>query len=217
MMNIFRQLFGRIKLKLRGKNRVVGWSMTPDQARAFFIRQQKTVLTLFGFSSGYEDEAGMLQRVREILAKYSPGTTLVNIGATRGGIGAAYPLAKSLGFQTTGIVSSQALDYLDKISKSVDDVCFIADDQWGGKLPDSEELSATSAAMVACSDILVALGGNDICLDELQAGRELGKPIYFYPAEVDHAWAVRRAEYLGQPKPDSFWGKAHEVFAKKEK
>jgi len=158
--------------------------MTPDQARAFFARQRKTALTFLGYSAGYEDETAMLQKVREILSEYSPETTLVNIGATRGGIGAAYPLAKSLGFTTTGIVSTQALDYPEEISKMVDYVCFIADEQWGGKLPDSDQLSPTSEAMITCSDILVGIGGNDVGRDELLAGKEQGKPVYFYPAEI---------------------------------
>jgi len=213
-MKIVRQLINRIKLRLRGKNRIVGWNMTPDQARAFFSRQKKAVLTFLGYSSAYEDEATMLQRVREVLSEYSPANTLVNIGATKSGIGAAYPLAKSLGFRTTGIVSSQALDYPDEISEAVDYVCFITDKQWGGKLPDSDQLSPTSEAMISCSDVLVGIGGNDIGRDELLAGKEQGKLVHFYSAEVDHVWAIRRAKKTGSPPPDSFWGTAHDVFGK---
>jgi len=191
--------------------------MTPDEARAFFDEQGKTVLTLFGYSSFYEDEVAMLQIVKEFLSGYSKETTIVNIGATRGGLGAAYPLAKSMGFTTTGIVSTEALDYPGEISESVDYVCFIADEQWGGKLPGSDELSPTSKAMVACSNILVGLGGNEISRDEMLAGKVQGKPVFFYPAEVNHEWAIRRAKKKGLPKPDSFRGAAHEVFRKKEK
>lgn len=215
-MKILRRLIGQIKFRLRGKNHIAGWNMKPDQACAFFARQRKTVLTLFGYSAGYEDEAAVLQTVQKILSEHSPKMTLVNIGATRGGIGAAYPLAKSLGFTTTGIVSSQALDYLDEISEAVDYVCFITDEQWGGRLPNSNELSSTSKAMIDCSDILIGIGGNEICRDELQAGKEQGKPVHFYPADVNHAWAIRRAERMGLPKPDYFRGAAHEVFGKRE-
>ena len=216
-MKRLRRLLGRIKLHLRGKNHIVGWKMIPDELQAFFIEQRKTVLTFFGFSgTGYENEAEMLQLVQEIISGHSPETTIVNIGGTRSGIGAAYPLAKSLGFNTTGIVSSESIDYPDEISEAVDYVCFVADQQWGGKLPDSDELSPTSEAMVSCSDILIGIGGNDISRDEMLAGKELGKPVHFYPAEVNHEWAIRHAEYLGQPKPDSFWGTAHEAFRDKE-
>lgn len=208
-MKRLRRLIGQIKFRLHWKNRVVGWDMNPDEARAFFAHQGKTVLTLFGFSAGYEDETAMLQTVREILFGYSPETTILNIGATRGGIGAAYPLAKSLGFITTGIVSTQVLDYLEEVSDAVDHICIISDGQWGGRLPDSDELSPTSKAMIDCSDILIGIGGGEICRDELLAGKYLGKPVYFFPAEVDHAWAIRRAERGGLPHPDSFWGAAH--------
>ena len=214
-MNSLRQFIGRIRLQLRGKNQIVGWRMTPAEARAFFSVQRKTVLTLLGFSVKYESEDAMLQTVQEILLGYSPETTLVNIGATEGGIGAAYPLAKSLRFTTTGIVSTMALEEGAPISEAVDFICFIADDQWGGKLPGSNELSHTSKAMVACSDILIGIGGGEISRDELVAAQEKGKPVYFYPAEVNHAWAIERAEKMGLPNPDSFWGEAHEIFGKR--
>lgn len=190
--------------------------MTPDQVRAFFARQEKTVLTFFGYSTAYEDETAMLIKTGEVLIEHSPETTLVNIGATMSGIGAAYRLAKSQGFTTTGIVSSQSIEYPDDISESVDYVCFVSDEQWGGKLPSSDQLSPTSEAMVSCSDILIGIGGNDISRDEMLAGKERGKPVHFYPAEINHAWALRRTEHLGLPKPDSFWGTAHEVFWEKE-
>jgi hypothetical protein len=211
-MSSLRQFVHRTRLRLRGKNQVVGWEMTPAEARAFFSIQHKTVLTLLGFSASYESEEAMLQTVREILLGYSPDTTLVNIGGTESGIGAAYPLAKSLRFATTGIVSTKALEEGAPISEDVDYVCFIVDEQWGGKLPNSNELSPTSKAMVDCSDLMVGIGGGEISRDEMAAAREQGKPVYFYPAEVNHAWAIRRAEQAGLPYPKSFWGEAHELF-----
>lgn len=191
--------------------------MTPGEVQAFFKEQGKTVLTFTGFSgTGYENETEMLQIVRDILFRHSPETTIVNIGATRAGIGAAYPLAISLGFTTTGIVSSQAIDYPEKISEAVDYICFVADQQWGGKLSQSYELSPTSEAMVTCSDVLIGIGGNDVSRDELLAGKEQGKTVHFHPAEADHVTTIRRADKMGLPFPDSFWGAAHEVFAEKE-
>ncbi len=143
-----------------------------------------------------------------------PKSTLVNIGGTEVGIGAAYPVAKSLHFTTTGIVSTKALEDGAEISAAVDHLCFIVDEQWGGKLPDSDELSPTSKAIVACSDVMIGIGGGEISRDEMAAGKELGKPVYFYPAEISHAEAIKRAEHAGLPQPKSFWGEAHEVFGK---
>lgn len=213
-MSTLRQFIGRIRLQLQGNNQVVGWNMTPNEAIVFFKRQGKTVLTFFGYSAIYQDEAGLLKIAREVLSQHAPQSTLVNIGATRGGVGAVYPLARSMGFRTTGIVSTQALDYPGEISPAVDQVCFIEDTQWGGKLPDSEELSPTSKAMVACSDLLVSIGGNDIARDELLAGRAMGKPVQFFPADINHEWLTRRAKNSGLPPPESFSGSVHEVFGK---
>lgn len=213
-MSKVREFISRIRLQLRGNNQVVGWKMTPAAARGFFATQGKTVLTLLGFSGNYESEEALLQTVREILLDYSPEATLVNIGGTEGGIGAAYPVAKSLHFTTTGIVSTRALGEGVPISAAVDYVCFIADEGWGGKLPESDELSPTSRAIVACSDVMIGIGGGEITRDELLAGQAQGKPVHFYPAELSHAEAVARAKKTGLPSPESFWGEAHEVFGR---
>jgi len=213
-MGALQQFTGRLKLRLRGKNHVVGWNMTPEEAISFMRKQGKIILTFFGYSVSYNDQEAMLKIVRNVLAQYSPERTLVNIGATKGGLGAAYQLIKSLGFVTTGIVSTESLNYPDEISEAVDHICFIKDKQWGGKLPNSETLSPTSEAMVKCSDILVAIGGNDVSRDELMEGRKQGKPIQYFPAEMDHNAAIRRAKRLGLPAPKSFMGSVHEVFGK---
>jgi len=190
--------------------------MSPDEARTFFTGMGKTTLTFFGYSTKYEDDQSMLKIARSVLAEYFPETTLVNIGGTQSGIGAIYPLAKSIRFTTTAIVSTLALEYPQAISRDVDHICFISDSQWGGNLPNSNKLSPTSQAMVSCSDILVGIGGGAISRDELTAGRDLGKPIHFYPAEINHEWLIRRAKQLGLPPPDSFWGDAHKTFGKKD-
>jgi len=187
--------------------------MTPEEAVSFIRRRGKTVLTFFGYSGmGYEDEEGMLQIVQNILSQYLPPKTLINIGATEVGVGKAYVLAKSLGFETSGIVSTEALKYPDDISAAVDHVCFIKDSQYGGKLPNSDELSPTSRAMVDCSDILVAIGGNDISRDELLEGKTLGKPVQYFSADMNHERMIRRAKRMGESIPESFSGSCNEVF-----
>jgi hypothetical protein len=210
----FQQIIGRIKLQLRGKNHIVGWSMTPEQAAAYIKSLGKTLLTFYGFSGlGYEDEQEMLSIAREVLSKYSPKTTLVNIGASSTGIGAIYPLAKSMGYETAGIISTEALEYLEEISDDVDHICFIQDNQWGGRLPNSDELSPTSRAMVECSDILVGIGGGAISLDEMLAGHAQGKELLYFPADMNHERAKRQAERKGLPPPESFKGPAHDTLS----
>lgn len=212
----FQQQLGRIRIQLRGKNKVIGWEMTPREAQIFFKSMKKTVVTYFGYSSIYENEEEMLTIVKKTLAEYSPETTLINFGVTTSGLGALYPIAKEMGFTTTGIVTTLALEYPDEISKYVDHICFIKDTQWGGKLPHSKELCPTSQAMIACSDILIGIGGNEVVRDELLFGKELGKPIQFYPADINHEWWSLRQRQRGLLPPASFKGAAHEVFGKKD-
>ncbi len=214
-MNAFQQIIGHIRLHLRGKNHIVGWGMTPEEAISFIKGRGKIMLTFYGYSGmGYEDEEGMLQTARHVLNQYRPEKTLVIIGATSVGLGTVYRVAKANGFETAGIATNEALAHPGDISDACDHICFIKDSQYGGKLPDSDELSPTSKAMVACSDILVAIGGNDIARDELLEGKAQGKPIQYFPAEMDHNAAIRRAEYLGVPMPESFMGSVHDVFGK---
>lgn len=208
---------GRIRLEERAKNKIIGWEMTPDEALAFFKSQGKTVLSFFGYSGNqYEDVGRMLDVADRVMFQHSPEHTLINIGATETGIGAIYRMAKSKGFITTGIVSEMALEYPDDISEAVDFICFIKDAQWGGKMKDSNELSPTSQAMVLCSDILIGIGGGEVSRDEMMVGKEMGKSVRFYPAEANHEVTIRRATKLGQPKPESFWGAAHDVFNDQE-
>jgi predicted Rossmann-fold nucleotide-binding protein len=214
-MSKFRQLIGHVMLQLRLGKRVVGWSMTPDETISYFKGRGKMILTFYGYSGmGYEDEHGMLQTARQVLNQYHPEKTIVMIGATSVGVGAVYRVAKANGFETAGIVTSEALEYPNGISNAVDHICFINDTQYGGKLSNSDELSPTSKAMVACSDILVAIGGGDISRDELLEGKKQGKPIQFFPADMNHEHMIRYAKRLGQPEPESFMGSVHEVFGK---
>jgi len=214
-MSTLRQLIGQFRLQLRGKNHIVGWNMTAEEVIAFFLRQRKTVITFYGYSGmGYEDEKGMLETSRKVLSRYAAETTLVNIGATSSGIGAVYPLAKSMGFTTTGIVTSMALDYPENISEAVDHICFVRDNQWGGNLPNTDILSPTSRAMVECSDILVGIGGGGISEAEMLVGKAQGKPVYFYPADMNHTRAIQRAKKMGLPPPESFDSGHPDLFKK---
>ncbi len=214
-MNNIRQFIGRLKLQLRKKNHFVGWSMKPEEATAFIKSLGKTALTFYGYAGmGYEDESELLGIARDVLSNYHPKDTLIIIGATEVGVGAIYPLAKSMGFETVGIVTTQVLEDPYVISNCVDHVCFIQDSQYGGTLPHSTELSPTSKAMVACSDILIAIGGNDISRDELLEGKRQGKQVCYFPAEMNHERSLRRAQHLNLPPPKSFWGSVHEVFGK---
>lgn len=191
----------------------------PDSEVAkFFAGQNKTVVTFVGYSgAGYEDEASMLASAREVLSDHDPGATIVNIGATEDGIGAVYELAKSRGFETTGIVSTQAKEYGATISASVDHVFFVEDESWGGLIAGTDQLSPTSEAMVGFSDVVVAIGGGEVARDELLAAKARGKATRFFAADMNHAIAREKAHRKEQPEPTDFRGAAGAVFGGLEK
>lgn len=214
-MSAFKDWYKKFKIQRRVKGRIVGWKMQPHEAVTYIKGHGKTVLTFFGYSGrGYENEMEMLAVARGVLAQHNPKTTLVNIGGTSDGIGAVYPLAKKLGFETTGIVSERALRYPETLSSAVDHLCIIQDDLYGGTLPGTMVLSPTSRAMVACSDLLVGIGGGEISRAELLAGRAQGKPVEYFPAEMNHESAIELAKKRGQPVPESFASVADKDFLK---
>ncbi len=212
-MSTLRKIVQRLGLRLGSNAAIIGYKMTVEEVVAFYEELERTVVTLVGYSGmEYQDVDRLLQNAKRRLAGFDPAETLINIGATQVGIGTIYRLAKSMGFMTGGIVSDTALGYSGQFSKSVDFICFVADSAWGGFLPGGKELSPTSQAMVQVSDRMIAFGGGEISRDELLGAQAMGIPIEFYPAEVNHARAIRRARARGLPPPTSFWGEAHEVF-----
>jgi hypothetical protein len=181
----------------------------PREVRAFFAHQHRRVLTFLGYSgAGYEDVPGMLAAAARVLDDFDPKRTLVTIGATADGIGAVYATAKTKGFRTAGIVSTQAKAHDVALSPCVDVVFYVKDDTWGGFLPKTRTLSPTSKAMVESSDVIVAIGGGEVARDELEAAKGAGKRVRFIAADMSHAKAIEKARKKGQPPPMDFRGEA---------
>ena len=186
-----------------------------SEAKRFFDQRGKTVITFVGYSgAGYENVARMLDEARNVLKVYSPKKAIVNIGATSPGIGAVYALAKDMGFETTGIVSTQATEHKVEISPHVDRVFYVADDSWGGFKENTQILTPTSATLVQCSDIVVGIGGGPVARDEMIAARREGKTIKFIPADMHHETAINKARMKGLSIPTDFRGAAFSVFGK---
>jgi predicted Rossmann-fold nucleotide-binding protein len=183
------------------------------QIGRFFAAQGRHVLSFLGYSdSGYEDPAAMLAQAARVLDEFDASDTLVNIGATPGGIGAVYELARRRGFTTTGIVSTQARETSVPLSPYVQTVFFVADTIWGGLLPGSSRLSPTSQAIVDNSDVIVAIGGGAVARDELDAALRAGKTARFIAAEMNHQAALAAAARRGLPPPGEFRGATGERF-----
>lgn len=186
---------------------------TSAQIGAWLRGRDLKVLSFVGYSgAGYQDPDAMRAAAEQVLARHDPSRTVVNIGATEAGIGAVYALARQRGFGTIGIVSTLAREAGEPLSPCVDRVFFVRDAQWGGRLPGSTQLSPTSAAIVAHSAEIVAIGGGDIARDELRGARAAGVPLTFYAADMNHALARDKARSKGQPAPTDFGGTARDAF-----
>ena len=180
-----------------------------EDIESFFESQDKYVVTFIGYSGAeYEDKTAMLKEAENILDEFDSATTIVNIGATPEGIGAVYEVAKSKGFLTTGIVSTQAKAYNAELSPCVDYVFYVEDTTWGGFIEGGDQLSPTSVAMVENSDELIGIGGGEVGRDELMATRQLSKKVRFIPADMNHQKAIESARKKGLPEPTGFGGAA---------
>ncbi|KLK93824.1 hypothetical protein AA309_07165 [Microvirga vignae] len=169
------------------------------------------VVTFCGFSgTGYEDPAAVERVLREQLARFAPQSTTICAGATAEGIGMVYPIARRKGFRTIGIVSSRAEAESAAMSDDVEVVYVVKDGTWGGR--QGTQLSPTSEAMVVACDEMIGIGGGAIARDELEEARRRGKPVTFFPADMNHALATEKAHKSGSPPPTDFRGEAHALF-----
>ena len=185
----------------------INGAATVEAIREYFQKRAMTVVTFMGYSGAdYEDKAGMLARAAAVLDGLDPRKTIVNIGATIDGIGAVYALARQKGFETVGIVSSQARVSNATLAPCAGTVFFVEDASWGGLLSGTTTLSPTSTAIVGVSDRVVAIGGGDVARDEFNAARRLGKKTEFFPADMNHEIARARAARTKQPPPTDFRG-----------
>lgn len=186
---------------------------TPGEIVEFFKRADKRVVTFIGYSGAeYEGRDAMLATAESVLDTLDPAKTLVNIGATPKGIGAVYSLARSMGFVTTGIVSTQAKEYDAELAPCIDHVFYVEDATWGGFLEGTDKLSPTSTAMVESSDLLIGIGGGTVGRDEMTAAKRMGRAVRFFSADMNHRKAIEKAEKKGSPFPTNFSGAADKVF-----
>lgn len=170
------------------------------------VAMGRKVLTLIGYSGrGYQEKDLLHTAVETLLKKYDPKEYVFNAGVTPDGIGEMYELAKKMGFETFGVVSSEAVPYLNYV-KDVDFPFIVRDDTWGGYTgEDKTTLSPVSRAMVEVSDIMVAYGAGEIGLSELQEGLKKGKTVQAHMMEENHEKCIAAAAKKKQPKPTQFY------------
>jgi hypothetical protein len=171
----------------------------------------KRIVTFLGFSGGgYEDPDEINRIMLERLGRFDPGSVVISAGATPDGIGAVYRIAKRLGFDTLGIVSSVAEEEGADFSRDVDTVHMVKDRSWGGL--HEGVLSPTSIVMVQASDELIAIGGGEIARDEVEAARQAGKAVIYIRADMNHAAARSKAAKNDDPPPTTFEGPVDSLF-----
>ena len=197
------------------------WRILPTPViEHFFNALGKHVIYFAGYGElGYEEEYCVRRVALKVLAEWPPSTVVVHAGTLlrcggHNGIAEVYAVARELGIETTGIHPSVALAFAEthRVSPYCDHVFFAADSTWGGFLPGGHLLSTTLRLHLAVSHEMIAIGGGKHAADELKAFVEHGKPVRFFPAEMNHAstqlWAMRSGVKIGDTR-----GAAHLLWA----
>jgi hypothetical protein len=169
----------------------------------------RRIITFGGYGElGYEDEAGVLAIARAELQGCDPAHTLVATGTliTRGfqpGIALVYGLAREMGLPTLGIHPSVALREPGRhlLADGVDRACFVDDPTWGGCDAQGRP-SATLQALLAVTDLFVAIGGGEHTAQELRCFRRAGKAVHFHPARMHRPTMERWTRAQGLPARD---------------
>lgn len=178
------------------------------KGRAIEAQSGKRIITFMGFSAmGYQHPEVVDEVLISKLRSLDPKRHIINCGATKGGISRVYELAKKMGFETMGVVSTKALAYAGQFSPFVDHFIIVNDDRWGGRDRDGK-LSPVTQVFVDLSQEIFAVGGNGNTAVAIQAFEALGKHLTFIPAEMDHENARREALYRRTDPPSTYEGSA---------
>ncbi len=177
----------------------------------------KQVYTLFGYSKlDYQNKEEVMAEIKSELGKLDLTDTVINIGATEDGIGYAYKIAKEMGFDTIGIVSTQSLTYSGKFSEYVDKIFIVNDHNWGGYVPGTKNLAETTKAYLAVSNVISAHGGGENTAVILNEAKKLGIKTKYSPAEMNHDKAIEQARIKKENPPVDYKGAAFYAWQKIE-
>lgn len=183
-------------------------------AHITLTKGNKRVVTFMGNSiNEYEDYNVVDEILLEKLRSLNPATDIVNSGATKEGISRVYRLARALGFETMGIVPTQALAYSGRFHPDVDHLVIVDDSRWGGRDSDGK-LTPVTEVFVTVSDEVFAVGGGENTAVTIEAFEALGKPLFYRAAEVNREAARREALYKKRPSPTTFEGAAFRTWKK---
>lgn len=165
----------------------------------------KQVHSIFGYSAlGYQKPEALRTQLQKDFSKLDPHKTIINIGATPEGLGIAYEVAKSMGFETMGFVSKKFLDKASYYSAYVDRIFVVDDPYWGGYIPGTHTMTPTTGLFVRLSSSMKAYGGGEISKITMQEFLKTKKPIAYDSFEMNHQMATERAQAKGETPPTSF-------------
>lgn len=179
-----------------------------DEVIEMITKRNKKVYTLFGYSAlDYEDKDELINKLRSELETLSSAEYIICIGATEEGIGLGYKVAKDLGFETIGVVSTQALSYSGKFSDFVDMIYIVNDDLWGGFVPYSNKLAETTKTFLSISDTISAYGGGANTAITLEQADKLGIKTKFTPMQMSAEKAKKKNITNLQGEANAYWSK----------
>lgn len=179
------------------------------QVKEHAQQEGKRIFTLFGYSKlDYENKRQAMAGVRRELEKLNPSQWIINIGATEEGIGVAYQMAKTMGFETMGIVSTQALSYSGQFSPYVDSIYIVNDIHWGGFMPGTRTLTPATRAFLEVSDVISAHGGGENTAVTIAEAVTRRMDVRYTAAEMNHSIARKEATMANRPRPTDFRGPA---------
>jgi hypothetical protein len=183
------------------------------EVREFFRASGKHVIEFAGFGELGYDEPGIVEQVaRQVLEPWPADRVLVACSTLlrvsgQDGIASVHPIARRLGIETVGIHPSVALGFLatHPVSPYCQRTFFVEDRSWGGFVEGTREPSPSLRLLIEVSDELVVIGGGKHAADELQAFQAHGKPVSYFPAnmnrDVTDDWCRRAgagiADYRG--------------------
>ncbi|HXM56681.1 MAG TPA: hypothetical protein VOB72_14890 [Candidatus Dormibacteraeota bacterium] len=187
--------------------------------RGFFAARSRHVVYFAGYGElGYEQEERVRSVANDVLSNWTAASVLVHAGTLlrvggHDGIAQVYSIARTLGMETTGIYPSVAMSCGDthRVSPCCDHVFFVEDVTWGGFLEATDVPSPTLRLHLDVSDEIVVIGGGKHAADELRAFASFGKPVRYFPAEMNHTKTLEWSRVAGVRVTD-LRGAAHAVW-----
>lgn len=217
----YKSILGDLNKKNKNDKRVrpktITDPLTVTQAVDFVreIKGNKEVVTFMGFAAfGYQEPNIIDNIIIQRLKILDPNKHIINSGSTKEGIGRVYELAKMMGFETTGLVSSRALNVTGQFSDYLDYQILIDSDEWGGKEEGSGKLLPVSEAFVMSSDRIIAIGGNDFTAVVIEAAEERGIPVEYHQVEMNYDASRRESLYRRKDKGSNYFGSALNIWRK---